>query len=404
MDIETAADLTSESQAKLAKAKSRGLTYTFIYETIDSDKSWEEIKDLLCLTLCNTNIHTYTLHFMDIQQWEKESLAGYVHRFKTEAKRCNFRNDAATIRIFIKGLKNAHSLVMCIYEKGPQMLTDAILEVEELNAAQQRTVTIIPPSTVNVMSHRDDCCFQCQEPGHITCNCPHIRCYEYNEYDHIVLVCPHRIPLLGIWANYHKPYSNHQARLHLRHQHEDRDRQSWSRSQSHFRRHHSLSHCNFYRDCSRSQHWDRCSYHRSSSQQSHSVHRGHSYNHRSNRDTPHQSHFSSSQHWSSSGYQFRDHSRSHTQPSYRSSRYKSCRSSSLSSRTKIKSHPKKNMKVMIDDPDTDYYSSDNHSSDLGEESRFFILTEPCSSVTPMNREGYLHMTRLQWLSSQIVKQ
>ena len=48
---------------------------------------------------------------------------------KTEAKRCNFTNDAATIRIFVKGLKNAHSLAMHIYEKGPQMFTDAISEV-----------------------------------------------------------------------------------------------------------------------------------------------------------------------------------------------------------------------------------------------------------------------------------
>ena len=104
---------------------------------------------------------------MDIQQWEKESLAAYIHRFKTEAKRCNFTNDAATIRIFIKGLKNAHSLVMHIYEKGPQMLTDAISEVEKLNATQQLTATIVPPSTFNMMSHKDDCYFQCQEHGHI---------------------------------------------------------------------------------------------------------------------------------------------------------------------------------------------------------------------------------------------
>ena len=75
MDIETAADLTNESQAKLSKAKSRGLTCTLVTEAINSDKFWEEIKDLLQLKLCNANIHTYTSHFMDIQQKEKESLA-----------------------------------------------------------------------------------------------------------------------------------------------------------------------------------------------------------------------------------------------------------------------------------------------------------------------------------------
>ena len=44
-------------------------------------------------------------------------------------------NDATTIRNFVKGLKNAHSLATCIYEKGPQILTDNTWEVEKLNAA-----------------------------------------------------------------------------------------------------------------------------------------------------------------------------------------------------------------------------------------------------------------------------
>ena len=167
MDIETAADLTNISQAKFAKAKSRGLTHTVVMEAINSDKSWEEIKDLIWLKVCNANIHTYTSCFMDIKQWEKESLAAYAQRFKMEAKRCNFTNDAATIRIFIKGLKKALSLATHIYEKGSQMFTDAISEVEKLNATQQFTATIIPPSMVNIVSHKEDHCFQCQEQGHI---------------------------------------------------------------------------------------------------------------------------------------------------------------------------------------------------------------------------------------------
>ena len=60
-------------------------------------------------------------------------------------------NDAATIRIFIKGLKNAHNLATCIYEKGLQMLSEAISKVEKLNAVQQLTATITPPSMVNMM-------------------------------------------------------------------------------------------------------------------------------------------------------------------------------------------------------------------------------------------------------------
>ena len=67
----------------------------------------------------------------------------------------------------------------------------AISEVEKLNATQQLMAMIIPCSTVNVMLNDDDFCFQCQEPGHITWYCPHIRCYACDEYGHIVIDCPH---------------------------------------------------------------------------------------------------------------------------------------------------------------------------------------------------------------------
>ena len=120
VDIETADDLTDESRTKLAQAKSKGLTHTLITETLTSGKCWEEIKDLLHLKICNLDIHTLISCFMDIQQKDKESLAAYIHRFKREAKRCNFTNNAATIRIFVKGLKNVHTLAACVYEKGPQ--------------------------------------------------------------------------------------------------------------------------------------------------------------------------------------------------------------------------------------------------------------------------------------------
>ena len=42
---------------------------------------------------------------MDVQQWEKESLAAYAHQFKIKAKWYSFMKNAATIRIFIKELK-----------------------------------------------------------------------------------------------------------------------------------------------------------------------------------------------------------------------------------------------------------------------------------------------------------
>ena len=102
MVIEAAADLTPESRSKHAQAKSKGLTCTLITQAITSGNSWNDIKDLLWLKICNSNIHTPISHFMEIQQIEKESLAAYIYQFKAEAKRCNFTNHVATIRIFIK--------------------------------------------------------------------------------------------------------------------------------------------------------------------------------------------------------------------------------------------------------------------------------------------------------------
>ena len=112
-------------------------------------------------------------HFMEIQQKEMESLATYIHHFKREAKRCNFNNSTATIKIFIKGLRNAQLLATQVYEKGPQTLADAISEVDKLQAIQL-TKTLIPSSTVNVMSHEADRCFQCQESSEIAWHCPNV--------------------------------------------------------------------------------------------------------------------------------------------------------------------------------------------------------------------------------------
>ena len=133
-----------EGRTKLAQAKSRGLVRTLISEALTLHKTWEEIKDSVHLKICNSDIHTSISCFMDIQQKEKESLAAYIHHFKWEASRCKFDNDTTTIRIFIKGLKNTHSLATTVYEKGPQSLADAIREVEKLQAAQQLTSTLLP--------------------------------------------------------------------------------------------------------------------------------------------------------------------------------------------------------------------------------------------------------------------
>ena len=130
-DIETASELTNKSRTKLAQAKSRGLVRILISEALIAQKSWDEIKDSLHLKISNADIHTSISRFMDIQQTDKESLATYVHRFKREASRCKFTNDTATIRIFLKGLKNVHTIATKVYEKGPQSLSEAIKEVEK---------------------------------------------------------------------------------------------------------------------------------------------------------------------------------------------------------------------------------------------------------------------------------
>ena len=79
--METAANFTSESRTKLAQAKSKGLSCTLITEALNLDKCWEEIKDLLYLKICNSDIHTSVSCFMEIPQNDKESLAAYIHRF-----------------------------------------------------------------------------------------------------------------------------------------------------------------------------------------------------------------------------------------------------------------------------------------------------------------------------------
>ena len=205
MDIENTADLSAESRTKLVQAKSKGLTHTLITEALTSGKCWDDIKDIPHLKLCNADIHTSVSHFMDIQQKEKESLAVYIHYFKGEAKQCNFTYSTTTIRIFVKRLRNNHTIAARVYEKGPPTQAEVISDVEKLQAAQQLTPTLLPSSTLNVMSHEEDRCFQCEESGHIACNCPNVHWFKCDEYGHIVVDCPHQIPPSGMPACHHRP-------------------------------------------------------------------------------------------------------------------------------------------------------------------------------------------------------
>ena len=262
-DIKTASELTGESRTKLAQAKSRGLVRTLISEALTAQKNWEEIKDSLHLKISNADIHTSVSQFMDIQQTDKESLATYVHRFKQEASRCKFNNDTTTIRIFLKGLKNAHAIATKVYEKGPQTLMEAIKEVEKLQAAQQITSTLLPTSSVNTMSSNNDRCFQCQEIGHMACYCPHIWCYDCDNYGHVAMDCLDKIQPSGTLAchrtdtNDRHERSSSRCHSHTRHSHHDyKDRSRFSRSQScpHNHRYRSSSHQDHCRSCSRSFH------------------------------------------------------------------------------------------------------------------------------------------------------
>ena len=77
------------------------------------------MKNILGLKLSNANIHRYTSHFTEIQQKDNETLVAYVHWFKTEAKRCSFNSDTATIYIFIKSLLGCTQHCSDDLQKGP---------------------------------------------------------------------------------------------------------------------------------------------------------------------------------------------------------------------------------------------------------------------------------------------
>ena len=86
--------------------------------------------------------------------------------------------------------------------------------------------------------------------------------------------------------------------------------------------------------------------------------------HHSCHDTPHHR---SSSHRSSSTYS-RDCSRSHSQSAYKPAKKGSHQSLSQFRRPLGKAHTERNSRVTIDDPQMDFYSSDDHPSDSEEDS------------------------------------
>ena len=231
---------------------------------------------------------------------------------------------------------------------------DAITEVEKLTAAQQLTMTFIPSSKVDMMSNGEDQSFQCQGLRHIIHHCPHISCHECDELEHMVMDCPHRISTSETLAWHHKVHRNCYKRSN-----------SGKTEKEETGPDHSLDTANIITPaimtCTEA----------TTNHNNGSGHQGHS--HRSQCDTPHQSHCKSSTHHNSSGHHSQDHSRLHSQPPYQLLKYTSHQKGShslgsYSSQRSQKSHQRRNMKVQIEEPSSDFYSSDDHSTDSGEDS------------------------------------
>ena len=89
------------------------------------------------------------------------------------------------------------------------------------------------------MSNKEDQCFQCQEWGHIAHYCPNVCCFECDEYGHIVAVCPDRIPPSGTPAGYHRQNPNTRSTSRCHHQDKCRHSRSRLQSQPHRYRSHS---------------------------------------------------------------------------------------------------------------------------------------------------------------------
>ena len=141
---------------------------------------------------------------MEIQQKDSESLTAYIHRFKKEAKHCDFDSHPAKIRIFLKGLINSSRIAPSVYEKGPTTIEDTISIVEKISSAQWIAASFSQNHQISMMKRgrnkqytpehhhalthhqpTNQDCSSCGQLGHPWLTCPCIICDGCNQCGHI---------------------------------------------------------------------------------------------------------------------------------------------------------------------------------------------------------------------------
>ena len=152
---------------------------------------------------------------MEIQQKDSETLTAYIHRFKKEAKHCDFDSHPAKIRIFLKGLINSSRIPPSVYEKGPTTIEDAIGIVEKISSAQCIAASFSQNHQISMMKRGpndhhtpNQDCSNCGQLGHPWFTCPRIICDGCNQHGHIYRHCWDRIPPSGT-ASPPKNHHNH---------------------------------------------------------------------------------------------------------------------------------------------------------------------------------------------------
>ena len=195
-DIENAAAIVEENEVMVAKGKARRLAPDLINE----DQPWPHIKEQLRNCLNNASIHTYTSRFMEIQQTDSETLMAYIHRFKKEAKHCDFDSHPAKIRISLKGLINSSKIAPGVYKKGPTTIEDAIGIVKKISSAQYIAASFSQNHQISMMTRGSNDhhtpsqdCSNCGQFGHPWFTFPCIICNESNQCGHIYRHCWDRI-------------------------------------------------------------------------------------------------------------------------------------------------------------------------------------------------------------------